>query len=37
MLEPETTLFIGLFCGLIIGYAGGFFVAMKMYRSPTWP
>lgn len=37
MLDPETTLFIGAFCGLIVGYVLGFFMAHTIYRSPTWP
>ena len=28
---------IFLFCGGIFGYVIGFFVAMLIYRSPTWP
>jgi len=37
MLEPETTLLIGMICGPIFGYSVGFFAARAMYRSPTWP
>ncbi len=37
MLTPDVTLLIGLFAGLILGYAGGFLVARGIYRAPTWP
>lgn len=37
MLEPETTLLIGLFAGALFGYAVGFTVARMIYRSPNWP
>lgn len=37
MLEPETTLLIGGFAGVMLGYSIGFFMARAMYRSPTWP
>lgn len=35
MLDPETTLFIGIFCGLAMGYPVGFFMARTIYRR--WP
>ncbi len=35
MLDPETTLFIGLFCGLMIGYAIG--TLMWFRRTPRPP
>lgn len=33
MLAPETTLIIGAVCGLVFGYALGFFMARGIYRS----
>lgn len=36
-LEALDTLFVGAFCGLIVGYAAGFFVARGIYRPPLWP
>jgi membrane protein YqaA with SNARE-associated domain len=32
MLQPETTLLIGLFAGGIVGYALGFLLARAIYR-----
>lgn len=37
MMTPETTLLIGGFCGVFIGYALGFLIARAIYRAPTWP
>lgn len=37
MLAPIDVLLIGIFCGLILGYAAGFLVARGIYRSKTWP
>lgn len=36
-MSPETTLFIGASCGLLLGYAVGFLVARLIYRSQNWP
>lgn len=37
MLTPETTLLIGLFVGLMSGYALGFLISRALYRPTTWP
>lgn len=36
MLEPETTLIIGMFAGIGLGYAMGFLMARGIYRSSDW-
>lgn len=35
MLDPETTLLIGGFCGLMVGYSLGFLMARSIYRTTT--
>jgi len=35
MLDPLTTLYVGVFCGGLFGYAVGFLIAMAIYR-PAW-
>lgn len=37
MLDAMDTLFIGMFCGAVVGYVGGFFAARAIYRAPHWP
>lgn len=36
-MTPEDTLLIGMFCGLMAGYAIGFLMARSIYRAKTWP
>lgn len=37
MLDPMTTLFIGIICGFGVGYPVGFLIARLIYRSKFWP
>jgi uncharacterized protein YneF (UPF0154 family) len=37
MIGPEEALLIGIFCGMTLGYALGFFIARSIYRTKTWP
>ncbi len=33
MIDPMTALWVGAFCGLLLGYPLGFFVAKSIYRA----